>query len=109
MKKDSTAFCGAFFFDGKGGRLERSIEGLHRALLAQLLARYPASQSQLAGSLAEWQQQQTINGGESDGSDIPWIEAEMMKALEETINSQYDERIILFIDAIDDERHYAEG
>ena len=33
-RTDATAFCCAFFFDGKGDRLERSVEGLYRALLA---------------------------------------------------------------------------
>jgi protein SERAC1 len=96
------AFCCTFFSDGKGDRLERSVEGLYRALLAQLLTRYRCSQSRLAESLAECQQQQSKGGNESNGSEAPWNEAEMMKALEETINGQRGERIILFIDAIDE-------
>lgn len=102
LRTSVQATCCAFFFNAKGGRLERSVEGLYRSLLCQLLVRFPGSQVPLVASLQECRRQQRADDEGLDTSEFPWQESELKKFLEETINSQRGEHIIMFIDAVDE-------
>lgn len=68
-------------------------------MLYQLLFRVPAKRCLLAASLEQIDLEGDIR---SDGSDFPWDEAEVKKLLAEAINSLAEDRIIIFIDAIDE-------
>lgn len=103
LKTTGRDICCVFFFNTKGGRLERSAEGLCRSLLYQLLSRFPAKRSLLAASWGEYQQQR--RGGlskEPDDSEFPWDGAEVRTFLTETISSLSGERVVILIDALDE-------
>ncbi len=102
LKTTARAICCVFFFNAKGGRLERSAEGLYRSLLSQLLSRVPGRHSLLASSLEQFRRQRIAEGGEPDGSEFPWDEAEIRKFVGEAINSLPTERFIILIDALDE-------
>ncbi|KAK4442424.1 hypothetical protein QBC34DRAFT_25439 [Podospora aff. communis PSN243] len=102
LRVKSHAACCAFFFNAKGGRLERSVEGLYRSILCQLLIRFPDGQSQLSASLEEFRQRQAPEEAGLDATGFPWQEDEIKSFLVETISAQHGQRIVIFIDAIDE-------
>lgn len=82
----------AFYFNARGGDLEKCTTGMYRSLLLQLLEQIPELQSilysfPLATSIRE---------------DYKWNVQQLKSLFEEAIHSIKDEAVVCFIDALDE-------
>lgn len=82
----------SFFFHERGSQLQRSIEGMYRSLLYQILVRYPVLERKLSQSLSDIGIQ-TLNLG-----------LEQLKSIltELIVQIGPSSRITFFVDAVDD-------
>ncbi|KAK4206609.1 hypothetical protein QBC37DRAFT_121152 [Rhypophila decipiens] len=108
LKAVPQTICCVFFFNGKGGRLERTPVGLYRALLYQLACRAADGQSLLAASMAEIQQQRTMEEEPCD-SEFLFSETGVKRLLVGAINSLQGQRAVILIDALDECDYDAES
>jgi ankyrin repeat protein len=79
----------SFFFNARGGRLEKSTEGCYRSLLYQMLERIPKLRTLLRPT-----------NFPTTGQD--WDIAAIRDKLREAIHSLHDESLILMVDALDE-------
>ncbi|KAI1109290.1 hypothetical protein F5Y14DRAFT_39670 [Nemania sp. NC0429] len=88
----------AFFFNAKGGELERSPLGLFRSLLYQLL---PRDKYQLQRFHKLWKEKH-LGYDDNESESCPWQEIELRTFLESMFHRQRAKRIIIFIDGFDE-------
>ncbi|KAJ2988239.1 hypothetical protein NUW58_g4084 [Xylaria curta] len=99
LGQDKSKNCtAAFFFDAKGGDLEKSPLGLFRSLLYQLL---PGDPEHLRHFYALWDMENRVqyNNGSKAG---PWHESQLRNFFQFIFRHQRTKRTIIFIDALDE-------
>jgi hypothetical protein len=98
----SSQSVAGFFFNARGSPLERSIEGMMRSLLFQLLAQFPAS---FPPVLRLYKQKLlSRDGGQLSGS-IRWSSSELQHALISVVGEiSAARRVLLFLDALDERK-----
>ncbi|RYO95808.1 hypothetical protein DL765_011770 [Monosporascus sp. GIB2] len=82
----------AFFFNARGGDLEKSTVGMYRSLISQLLERVPELQDVL----------DDLPRGLLEGVDTHWDLGTVRKLLFKTIPKLGSRRLTFFIDALDE-------
>jgi hypothetical protein len=92
---DKELFTPAYFFWNAGTDLQKSITGLLRTILYEILRRCPHLISQVFAE--RWQQ--THHTGKVE--DV-WNDAELVVALKETLNHELSNCFCLFIDGLDE-------
>lgn len=83
----------SFFFNARGGYLEKSTEGMHRSLLFQLLEKIPELQQVLENSNSG-----TITGSGSDS----WYLSELRDLFSRAVAELGQRQVTCFIDALDE-------
>ncbi|KAF5987678.1 hypothetical protein FBULB1_1835 [Fusarium bulbicola] len=88
----------AFFFNGKGDKLEHSVIGLFRSLIYQLCSKYPPFQR----CFQDIWDSKLKTGCSMESGAIAWQEAELKTAFEKMMLQKTSGKLLLFIDALDE-------
>jgi protein SERAC1 len=92
--ENGTSLVGSFFFNGRGSELERTLQGLLRSLLFQLLPMLPRSLSAFVAAHAVKQL--------SASDTVQWQSDELRDTLQRVLSEPQSHPITIFVDALDE-------
>jgi hypothetical protein len=92
----------SFFFNARGDDLKRSVVGMHRALLFQLLTAIPALLKAFDNSTHENKLEVVLEDVKEQKGNINWDLEVLRSLLQDAIHKLGEERLVCFIDALDE-------
>ncbi|KAF4945998.1 hypothetical protein FGADI_11501 [Fusarium gaditjirri] len=100
--KDKSNTVLSFFFNARGDDLERSVVGMHRTLLFQLLTAIPALLEVFDNSTHEDKLQVLLEELKEQKRDIHWDVEVLRSLLQDAVQKLGEGRLVCFIDALDE-------